>query len=148
MMLVAERIGSSKIPFAAGGTDGGQEKSIGVTCPPSRRSRDPKADGGRAGWIGETGSVMATVHARGVSLSFGAGPVLADVSFTVAPGQRIGVVGPNGTGKSTLLKVLAGQLSPEAGSVTAAPPTASIGLLPQEPDRDDGESVTGFIWRR
>jgi len=98
--------------------------------------------------IGLTGRVMATVHARGVSLSFGAGPVLADVSLTVAPGQRIGVVGPNGTGKSTLLKVLAGQLAPEAGSVTAAPPTASIGLLPQEPDRDDGESVTGFIWRR
>ena len=91
---------------------------------------------------------MATVHARGVSLSFGAGPVLADVSFTVAPGQRLGVVGPNGTGKSTLLRVLAGQLAPEAGSVTAAPPRASIGLLPQEPDRHDGESVAEFIWRR
>jgi ATPase subunit of ABC transporter with duplicated ATPase domains len=91
---------------------------------------------------------MATVHARGVSLSFGAGPVLADVSLTVAPGQRIGVVGPNGTGKSTLLKVLAGRLAPEAGTVATAPPTASIGLLPQEPDRDDGESVAGFIGRR
>ncbi|WP_426571073.1 ribosomal protection-like ABC-F family protein [Aquihabitans sp. McL0605] len=91
---------------------------------------------------------MATVHARGVSLSFGAGPVLADVSFTVAPGQRIGVVGPNGTGKSTLLKVIAGQLEPEAGSVTCAPPSASIGLLPQEPDRHEGESVSGFIQRR
>ncbi|MCU1372543.1 MAG: transporter ATP-binding protein [Ilumatobacteraceae bacterium] len=91
---------------------------------------------------------MATVHARGVSLSFGAGPVLVDVTCTVAPGQRIGVVGPNGTGKSTLLKVLAGQLAPEAGSITAAPPTASIGLLPQEPDRAEGESVTEFIGRR
>ena len=91
---------------------------------------------------------MATVHARGVSLSFGAGPVLADVSFTVAPGQRIGVVGPNGTGKSTLLKVVAGQLVPEAGTVTCAPPSASIGLLPQEPDRHEGESVAGFVQRR
>src|SRR5690349_9264851 len=91
---------------------------------------------------------MATVHARGVSLSFGAGPVLAEVSFTVAPGQRVGVVGPNGTGKSTLLKVIAGQLVPEAGSVTCAPPSASIGLLPQEPDRHEGESVADFIQRR
>jgi ATPase subunit of ABC transporter with duplicated ATPase domains len=91
---------------------------------------------------------MATVHARGVSLSFGAGPVLADVSFTVAPGQRVGVVGPNGTGKSTLLKVLAGQLVPESGSVVTAPPNAAIGLLPQEPDRRADESVTAFIWRR
>ncbi len=91
---------------------------------------------------------MATVHARGVSLSFGAGPVLADVSFTVAPGQRIGVVGPNGTGKSTLLRVLAGELAPEAGSITTAPPSASIGLLPQEPDRRPGESVTEFVLRR
>ncbi len=91
---------------------------------------------------------MATVHARGVSLSFGARPVLTDVSFTVSPGQRIGVVGPNGTGKSTLLKVLAGLLIPESGSVVTAPPSAPIGLLPQEPDRDDGESVTEFIGRR
>ena len=91
---------------------------------------------------------MATVHVRNVSLSFGAGPVLADVSFTVAPGQRVGVVGPNGTGKSTLLKVIAGQLVPEAGSVVCAPPSASVGLLPQEPDRNDAESVTDFIWRR
>ena len=91
---------------------------------------------------------MATVHARGLSLSFGAGPVLVDVSFTVAPGQRIGVVGPNGTGKSTLLRVLAGELAPEAGSVATAPPTASIGLLPQEPDRRPGESVTEFVLRR
>jgi ATPase subunit of ABC transporter with duplicated ATPase domains len=91
---------------------------------------------------------MATVRARGVSLSFGAGPVLADVTFAVSPGQRIGVVGPNGTGKSTLLRVLAGQLAPEAGTVACAPPTASIGLLPQEPDRRADESVAAFIGRR
>ncbi|HEX2577924.1 MAG TPA: ABC-F family ATP-binding cassette domain-containing protein [Aquihabitans sp.] len=91
---------------------------------------------------------MATVHARDVSFSFGAGPVLAGVDLGVAPGQRIGVVGPNGTGKSTLLRLLAGQLRPEAGAVTVAPPTATVGLLPQEPDRRADESVAGFIARR
>ena len=91
---------------------------------------------------------MATLHARGISLSFGAGPVLADVSLTVAPGMRIGVVGPNGTGKSTLLRVLAGLQVPDEGSVTTAPPTAAVGLLPQEPDRRAEETVAAFIERR
>jgi ATPase subunit of ABC transporter with duplicated ATPase domains len=91
---------------------------------------------------------MATIHARDVSVSFGAEPVLSAVSLTVAPRQRIGVVGPNGTGKSTLLRVLAGQLVPETGSVVAAPPTATVGLLPQEPDRRADESVAAFVARR
>ena len=91
---------------------------------------------------------MATVHARDLSLSFGAGPVLDHVDLTVAPGQRIGVVGPNGTGKSTLLRVLAGLLEPESGTVTAAPPAATVGLLPQEPDRRADETVAGFVARR
>ena len=104
--------------------------------------------GGRRGRSGRLGAVMATIHARNVSLSFGAGPVLADVSFTVAPGQRVGVVGPNGTGKSTLLKVLAGQLVPRPARSPVRRRAASVGLLPQEPDRNDAESVTDFIWRR
>jgi ATPase subunit of ABC transporter with duplicated ATPase domains len=91
---------------------------------------------------------MATLHARGLSHSFGAGPVLADVSFTVAPGHRIGVVGPNGTGKSTLLRILAGLVVPEHGSVELAPRSATVGLLPQEPDRSPGESVAAFVARR
>ncbi|MBX3284349.1 MAG: ABC-F family ATP-binding cassette domain-containing protein [Actinobacteria bacterium] len=91
---------------------------------------------------------MATLRARSVSLAFDAAPVLVDVDLQVAPGQRIGVVGPNGTGKSTLLRVLAGQLAPDAGSVEAAPPTATIGLLPQEPDRRTEETVTEFVARR
>jgi ATPase subunit of ABC transporter with duplicated ATPase domains len=91
---------------------------------------------------------MATLTARGLSLSFGPRLVLAGVDLTVAPGMRIGVVGPNGTGKSTLLRVLAGQLTPDEGTVATAPPSATVGLLPQEPDRRADESVTGFIARR
>jgi len=91
---------------------------------------------------------MATLRARGISLSFDASPVLVDVDVSVSPGQRIGVVGPNGTGKSTLLRVLSGQLIPDAGTVETAPKAATVGLLPQEPDRRSDETVAGFIARR
>ena len=91
---------------------------------------------------------MATLHARGVTHAFGGATALADIDLTVAPGHRIGVLGPNGTGKSTLLRILTGQLAPESGSVTLAPPSATVGLLPQEPDRDRHEAVAAFIARR
>ena len=91
---------------------------------------------------------MATVHARDLSFSYGSVPVLVGIDLSVSPGQRVGVVGPNGTGKSTLLRVLAGQLTPESGSIATAPKAATVGLLPQEPDRRTDESVVEFIARR
>jgi len=91
---------------------------------------------------------VATLQCRGLSFAYGPRPILTDVDLTVAPGQRVGVVGPNGTGKSTLLRLLAGRLSPEGGEVRLAPPEATVGLLPQEPDRRAGESVAAFVGRR
>ncbi len=88
---------------------------------------------------------MATVHARDLSFSYGSTPVLVGIDLSVSPGQRVGVVGPNGTGKSTLLRVLASQLVPESGSIATAPKAATVGLLPQEPDRRTDESVVEFI---
>jgi len=66
----------------------------------------------------------------------------------VAPGTRLGVVGPNGVGKSTLLAALAGHLPPDAGSVHLSPRAATVGLLPQEPDPRPGETLTAFLARR
>ena len=90
----------------------------------------------------------ATLVARDVSVSHGARTVLDDVSVTAAPGDRIGVLGPNGSGKSTLLRVLAGLAVPDRGSVTLTPPTATVGYLPQEPDRCAGETVLELLGRR
>jgi ATPase subunit of ABC transporter with duplicated ATPase domains len=92
--------------------------------------------------------VSATVVAAAVTVVRGSSLVLSDVSLTVAPGARIGVVGPNGVGKSTLLATLAGELEPDSGSVTRSPRTATVGLLPQEPDRRSDETLMDFLARR
>ena len=92
--------------------------------------------------------MSASLVASGVTVVRGPVLVLQDVSLTVAPGTRVGVVGPNGVGKSTLLEVLAGGLAPDAGTVARSPVTATVGLLPQEPDRRPGETLTAFLARR
>ena len=54
---------------------------------------------------------------KGVSLGFGAQPILTDLSLRVQRGDRIGLIGPNGAGKSSLLRVILGQQEPDSGSV-------------------------------
>jgi ATPase subunit of ABC transporter with duplicated ATPase domains len=92
--------------------------------------------------------VSATLVASDLTVVRGPSLVLSGVSLTVSPGSRIGVVGPNGVGKSTLLACLSCALEPDSGSVSLAPPGATVGLLPQEPDRRPGETLTAFLARR
>jgi len=92
--------------------------------------------------------VSATLVAADLTVVRGPSLVLSGVSLTVAPGSRTGVVGPNGVGKSTLLSALAGSLVPDSGSVSRSPRTATVGLLPQEPDRRPGETLSAFLARR
>jgi ATPase subunit of ABC transporter with duplicated ATPase domains len=69
-----------------------------------------------------------------VTVSHGADEVFSHVSLTVGAGSRIGVVGPNGVGKTTLLRLLAGLEYPERGRVRLSPPGLSVGYLAQELD--------------
>jgi ATPase subunit of ABC transporter with duplicated ATPase domains len=92
--------------------------------------------------------MSATVQARGVSFAHGPKDVLRNVDLVVAPGMRVGVLGPNGVGKSTLLGVLSGRLQPDAGAVVHSPATATIGELRQETERLAGETVADFLARR
>ena len=82
--------------------------------------------------------------ARSISKSFGDTVVLDRVSLSVTPDSRIGLVGPNGVGKSTLLRVLAGIERADSGTVTREPAGLSVAYLPQEPvvaDRSGGEAA-------
>ncbi len=90
----------------------------------------------------------ASLIARSVTVVRGPLVVLDDVDLTLAPGHRVGLVGPNGIGKSTLLGALAGRVELDRGSVEIAPRTANVGLLPQEPERSTTETVRGFLARR
>src|SRR5207342_1717402 len=84
---------------------------------------------------------MITV--RGVDVRAGARLLLSGISFTVSPGDRIGLVGRNGAGKTTLLSTLAGLTRPAAGSVSR---TGAVGHLPQDPAAaDPAVTVTARI---
>jgi ATPase subunit of ABC transporter with duplicated ATPase domains len=90
----------------------------------------------------------APLRARSVTVTRGPQVVLDAVDVIVTGGETIGLLGPNGVGKSTLLQVLAGRIPPDRGSVELTPPTASVGYLPQEPRRSGGELVGAYLERR
>ena len=83
----------------------------------------------------------ASVVLRDVSRSFGPRVVLDQISLTISPRSRIGVIAPNGTGKSTLLRLVAGLDRPDSGAITRLPPSATVGYLPQEPDARPGRNA-------
>jgi zinc transport system ATP-binding protein len=77
-----------------------------------------------------------TISLEKVSFSYQEIPILQDVSFTISPGEFVGIIGPNGGGKTTLLKLMMGFLKPDSGriKVFGRPPFASqqrIAYVPQ-----------------
>jgi ATPase subunit of ABC transporter with duplicated ATPase domains len=75
-----------------------------------------------------------TLVARNIAKSYGDTVVLDRLSLTVTPSSRVGVVGPNGIGKSTLLRVLAGLEEPDSGTIKREPPDLSVAYLAQQLD--------------
>lgn len=79
---------------------------------------------------------MNYISAEKLSKSYGIKPLFQDISFGISHGEKVALVGANGTGKSTLLKVITGKIMPEAGEVTINK-EARIGYLLQEPELDE-----------
>jgi ATPase subunit of ABC transporter with duplicated ATPase domains len=71
--------------------------------------------------------------------------VLRDISFTVEGGERIAIIGPNGIGKTTLMRCLAGELKPDSGRITWVE-NAEPGYMPQDPQAEFAEKVDLFHW--
>lgn len=84
---------------------------------------------------------MSLITVSSLSKSFGAEDIFAGVTFSVAKGARLAIVGPNGIGKTTLLRILVGQEEPSSGKVTRAK-NLRIGYLSQEADFE----LKGVLW--
>jgi ATPase subunit of ABC transporter with duplicated ATPase domains len=81
---------------------------------------------------------------RAVRKAHGDKVIFDDVTLSFLPGAKIGVVGPNGTGKSTLLKLMAGAEQPSNGEARLMP-GFTVGLLSQEPQLDEDKTVLGNV---
>jgi ATPase subunit of ABC transporter with duplicated ATPase domains len=85
--------------------------------------------------------------ARDLTREHGPHTVLDRVDVSIGPRTRLGVVGPNGVGKTTLLRLLAREEQPDRGAVTHTPPNLRVGYLAQEPERGD-ETLLQYLARR
>ncbi|MFI6295020.1 ABC transporter ATP-binding protein [Nonomuraea sp. NPDC050790] len=106
----------------------------------------------------EEGHPVSTgLAARGLTVSYGGDPVVREVSLDIPPGGFTMVIGPNGCGKSTLVKALARVLKPAEGTITlhgrdlwsyrAREAARHLALLPQNPVAPDGITVGGLVRR-
>jgi len=80
-----------------------------------------------------------------VSLNFGGRELLDDVSFYLSEGDKVGMIGINGTGKSTFLNVLSGKLAPDRGTVSRDP-NVQWSVLSQNPDMDDRCTLLEYVF--
>src|SRR5262249_23687964 len=83
---------------------------------------------------------MTSLRVRNLSFSYGGANILDEISFEIHPGERIGLMGRNGAGKSTLMKLIGGELRPDAGEIESAPGTR-IARLAQEVPRGTSQTV-------
>ena len=88
---------------------------------------------------------MTIFTLRSVKKDFGIKEILTDASFSLAEGDKVGLIGTNGSGKSTLLKIIAGQEPINAGEIWVNA-SAKIVYLPQEPDLDANKTVLEQIF--
>ncbi|GAB6180893.1 ABC-F family ATP-binding cassette domain-containing protein [Desulfotomaculum defluvii] len=89
---------------------------------------------------------MNLLTVENISKSFGVKNILDDISFGISEGEKVGLVGINGTGKSTLLKVLAGQETIDQGKITMTN-NLQVEYLPQDPIFDENATVIQQVFK-
>lgn len=93
----------------------------------------------------ETRMGKKTIELHHVSKRYGEKVLVEDFDYIVLRGQRLGIIGPNGCGKSTLIKMMAGMMQPDSGNIEIGD-TIRIGYLAQEePDMDTDRRVIDYI---
>ena len=83
---------------------------------------------------------MAIVSAQGLEKTFYIDPILKDVGFLIEAGEKIGLIGNNGSGKTTLMAMLAGELTPDGGSISTTK-DLEVGYLAQHVAVTEGASI-------
>ncbi len=89
---------------------------------------------------------MALITISALSIGFRGPPLLDSVDCRIEPGQRIGLLGRNGTGKTTFMRILRGAIEPDGGRVQIVPGTR-VALLPQDVPRDVAGTVFEIVQR-
>ena len=93
----------------------------------------------------ETRMGKKTIELHHISKSYGEKKILEDFSYIVLKNQRLGIIGPNGCGKSTLIKMIAGLVEPDAGHIEIGE-TIKIGYFAQEEQHmDDSQRVIDYV---
>lgn len=86
------------------------------------------------------------IKADKIHKAYGTIAVLDDISFSLERGQKVGLIGYNGTGKTTLLKILAGLVEPDSGEITTKK-DAVIGYMPQDTSLVSDETIRDYVRR-
>ena len=84
------------------------------------------------------------LHLRDIAVTLGGAPLLESAELSIAPGDRIALVGRNGSGKSTLLRLAAGETVPDRGT-RFQQPTARLAFLPQEPTMSGYATALNYV---
>ena len=93
----------------------------------------------------ETRMGKKTMELHHVSKSYGEKVLVRDFSYTVLKNQKLGIIGPNGCGKSTLIKMMAGLVQPDSGTIEVGE-TVKIGYFAQEEqEMDDSQRVIDYV---
>ncbi|MCH2449152.1 MAG: ATP-binding cassette domain-containing protein [Gracilimonas sp.] len=87
---------------------------------------------------------MTYLSTENLSKNFGIKPLFEDLTFGISKGDKTALIAPNGTGKSTLLKILAGEMEQDSGKVMIQK-GIQVGFLPQEPKMDESMTISQFI---